>query len=417
MDLTGPLPTSDHGNKYILVIKDYKTKFVWVYAIKDKLATTIHAVVTEDLIPTFGPMRQLVTDRGTEFRNSLLKETCRLLKVERVSTTPSNPRANGCVEKHNSTLKDMLSMYVKENQKDWDRHMGTVTMMYNSTVNTATGYTPYYMMFGREMNMTDDVLMKPHESYKQSNDYEEHTERLVEALTFAWEVTTLRELQNYKNKNQKAERRKRIIEYFSELGGADSEEYRQRVNDLRNSYRTYEFRELRVGDWFYRKRHPTRAFKNDGEQELYKVTMKLQPRYDGPYQITGKINAVLYTAIIEGKEIRVHAVNMKPSSNNIKRTMEFIPRKSGGQKKKMRKTDVRKDQPSDPKSDEQGKSLTGGTTGKETLNPNYCKLDTGKGTDQQMDDSGEMHHGVLERVASVKDGNDSDMMMIHNPEG
>jgi hypothetical protein len=45
----------------------------------------------------------------------------------------------------------MLSMFVKENQGDWDQHIKLVT------VNTSTGYTPYYLMFGREMNITDDA--------------------------------------------------------------------------------------------------------------------------------------------------------------------------------------------------------------------------------------------------------------------
>ena len=32
----------------------------------------------------------------------------------------------------------------------------------------------------------------------------------------------------------------------------------------------------------------------------------------GPYRITEKINPVLYEAEIDGKKVRVHAVNMRP---------------------------------------------------------------------------------------------------------
>jgi hypothetical protein len=57
------------------------------------------------------------------------------------------------VENHNRTMKDQLYHFVEARQKDWDIYLPTVQLMYNTTVNSATGYTPYYLMFGRECNM------------------------------------------------------------------------------------------------------------------------------------------------------------------------------------------------------------------------------------------------------------------------
>ena len=42
--------------------------------------------------------------------------------------------------------------------------------------------------------------------------------------------------------------------------------------------------------------------------------MKLQPRFEGPYKVTKRINPVLYETMINGKTVRVHAINMKPDS-------------------------------------------------------------------------------------------------------
>jgi hypothetical protein len=47
----------------------------------------------------------------------------------------------------------MLSMFVKENQRDWDQHIKLVT------ANTSTGYTPYNLIFCREMNIADDAMI------------------------------------------------------------------------------------------------------------------------------------------------------------------------------------------------------------------------------------------------------------------
>jgi hypothetical protein len=67
--------------------------------------------------------------------------------VNKIATTPYNARSNGCVENHNRTMKDQLYHFVEARQKDWDIYLPTVQLMYNTTVNSATGYGPYYLMF------------------------------------------------------------------------------------------------------------------------------------------------------------------------------------------------------------------------------------------------------------------------------
>jgi RNase P/RNase MRP subunit p29 len=40
----------------------------------------------------------------------------------------------------------------------------------------------------------------------------------------------------------------------------------------------------------------------------------LQARFDGPYVVTGRVNAVQYWADIDEESVRVHAANMKPEN-------------------------------------------------------------------------------------------------------
>jgi hypothetical protein len=161
----------------------------------------------------------------------------------------------------------------------------------------------------------------------------------------------------------------------------DDEIHRKALNEFRSTYRPYEFRAYKIDDWFNRKRHPVKAFKNDGDKERYEVTMKLQPTYGGPYRMTGKINAVLYPTMIEGKEIRVHAVNVKqPASNKKPLEVDIYKR---GQRKHRKATHVEQIQSGDPKLDIFGENQAGGTTGKETLNPK-SELDTIDEIDQDV---------------------------------
>ena len=73
-----------------------------------------------------------------------------------------------------------------------------------------------------------------------------------------------------------------------------------------------QFKEYAVGDQFYRKRNRLRVFKSVQDQEVHKINLKLQARYEGLYQKVEKVNAVVYVADIDGVRRRVHAVNMKP---------------------------------------------------------------------------------------------------------
>ena len=73
-----------------------------------------------------------------------------------------------------------------------------------------------------------------------------------------------------------------------------------------------EFVEYKPGQQFFRVRRPISSFKSADEKERWKISAKLMERFEGPYTIVRMINPVLYDADIDGKEVRVHASNMKP---------------------------------------------------------------------------------------------------------
>ena len=68
----------------------------------------------------------IVSDRGTEFQNKLMKRINHVFRVNRIATTPYNPRSNGFAENKNCTLKDQLYHFVESRQKDWDIFLPTV---------------------------------------------------------------------------------------------------------------------------------------------------------------------------------------------------------------------------------------------------------------------------------------------------
>jgi hypothetical protein len=55
-----------------------------------------------------------------------------------------------------------------------------------------------------------------------------------------------------------------------------------------------------------------RTFRSVQERETNKINVKLAARFEGPYKVVRKVNAVVYVAEIDGEQKRIHAVNMKP---------------------------------------------------------------------------------------------------------
>ena len=283
VDLTGPLPETKGKHKYIMVIKDYLTKYVWLVPLKTKSAVEVAEAFVGEFICQAGVPGRVVSDRGNEFVNRLLANVSRILCINRVSTTPYNPRSDGFVENHNKTLKDQLFHFVDTlKQDDWDVFLPTVQLMYNTTVSLATGYTPMLLMTGREAKMPsfnhmDSVNLEAQKSVL-SNEY---VLKMVETMR-AYQDFALK--QTFKNKERLNVRVRKPLEFV----------------------------EYEPGQKFMKVRRPISTFKSADEEEAWKISMKLLERFEGPYTIIRKISPILYDADVDGKEERVHACGMKP---------------------------------------------------------------------------------------------------------
>ena len=75
---------------------------------------------------------------------------CRLLQIQESRTTPYHPQGDGLVERFNRTLLDMLSTSIKDHRATWEDHVRAVCIAYNTSVQPTTGFTPFYLMFGRQ---------------------------------------------------------------------------------------------------------------------------------------------------------------------------------------------------------------------------------------------------------------------------
>jgi transposase InsO family protein len=153
MDVCGPLRETSAGNKYVLVISDYFSKYTEAYPMKDQTAETIANIVVKEWFVKKGPPEELHTDQGANFESNLMKEICRLYDIDKTRTTPYHPQGDGQVERFNRSLMQIVTNLVSKD-RDWDESLGFAFSGYNATIHETTSFTPNMLWHGRELRNT-----------------------------------------------------------------------------------------------------------------------------------------------------------------------------------------------------------------------------------------------------------------------
>lgn len=168
-DIMGPLPETESGNKYIIVVSDYFTKWTEAYPLKNIESQTVAKVLVEQFFCKYGVPEMVHSDQGRQYESRLFKDMCELLGIKKTRTTAFHPKSDGMVERFNKTLATMLSAYVSDYQQDWDKKLPYVLMAYRSSQHESTGYTPNMLMMGRETATPIDIMYELPNRLKPTN--------------------------------------------------------------------------------------------------------------------------------------------------------------------------------------------------------------------------------------------------------
>src|SRR5207244_7486244 len=112
----------------------------------------------EQLFSRFGIPAQILSDKGGEFESTLFRELCTLLDIDKLRTSSYKPSTNANVERFHRTLNSMLVKTISTNQKDWDDRLPLVMAAYRASKHEATGFSPNFLLLGRETRATLDLV-------------------------------------------------------------------------------------------------------------------------------------------------------------------------------------------------------------------------------------------------------------------
>lgn len=150
IDLVGPLPRSSSGYSYILSVLDIFSKFTLFFPLRAATAPGIVRWLEDHVFLIYGAPDKIICDNGTQFRGKVFKDLMDAYDVEIKYTANYHPQANP-VERVHRVLKTMLSSYVSEDHRQWDKQLAKIGAAVRSARHEVTGMTPNFIMFGREV--------------------------------------------------------------------------------------------------------------------------------------------------------------------------------------------------------------------------------------------------------------------------
>ncbi|UYV67493.1 hypothetical protein LAZ67_5000897 [Cordylochernes scorpioides] len=147
LDTIAGLAKYGNAKTYLHVVVDHFSRYTWTFPSKSTSITTYQQVIKRVLQD--GSPKRLLTDRAPAFTSPKFRKFLINRNIHPLLTTSNNPQANGLCERLNATLTGKLRLLHLENPKAaWTKLAKRVTVVYNNTPHSVTGFPPGYLMFG-----------------------------------------------------------------------------------------------------------------------------------------------------------------------------------------------------------------------------------------------------------------------------
>ena len=141
----------------LMVVTNHFTLCTQVYVMPNQTAPVVAKTLWEQFLTHYGWPSKILTDQGKSFEDNLFRELYALAQVQKLRTMPYRPQSNGSCETFNQTLIRMLGTFPQHAKRNWSEWVYSLMHAYNVTVSQATGFSPFYLMYGRYPILPIDV--------------------------------------------------------------------------------------------------------------------------------------------------------------------------------------------------------------------------------------------------------------------
>lgn len=178
IDFVGPLPSSRKQNCYILVLTCCFSKYCLMFPLRNANAAAVCKMLEDNVFLVHGVPQTILMDNGSQFISRELNSLLTKYKVPNIYFTPKYTPQVNTVERYNKTIVTAIATFVNDDHRTWDVNLPKIQFAINNSVNEVTGYTPSFLVHGRELvtcgshytdnDISSELIFLPRDIYAEN---------------------------------------------------------------------------------------------------------------------------------------------------------------------------------------------------------------------------------------------------------
>ncbi|CAF4575287.1 unnamed protein product, partial [Didymodactylos carnosus] len=158
MDFIVGLPKTAAGYDSIIVFIDRLTKRAYFKPTKfQTTAVDTATIFFETIFRHHGLPRIIISDRDPKFTSLFWQTLFTCIGTKISLSTAFHPQTDGQSERLNRTVEEMLRHYVTQQPEKWDETLTQIEFAYNNSIQTSTGFSPFFLDTGRHPRITEQL--------------------------------------------------------------------------------------------------------------------------------------------------------------------------------------------------------------------------------------------------------------------
>jgi transposase InsO family protein len=159
IDIVGPFTDKNNQKKFLLTMLDGFTRWPIAVVVDNETTRTVTDAIHKHLITKHGTPKYLASDKASGFTSAQMQAICEILGVKKKTTTGLQPQANATCERLHRFLNASLTILVNKYSTDWEKYVDTVLFSYRISANASTGFSPFFMVYGRQPRLPLDIIL------------------------------------------------------------------------------------------------------------------------------------------------------------------------------------------------------------------------------------------------------------------